>query len=98
MFVDSLTDSIISRASKLPSRPLSAPASLQALVKLPPDQQLLLSLRVKEAPTVMLQNKKATVSIPANIHVLSYLPAGTPEALFELNGVSGRDLGAQHGF
>ncbi|XP_074174122.1 BPI fold-containing family B member 3 [Rhinolophus sinicus] len=59
----------------------------EALVKLPPDQQLLLSLRVKEAPTVMLQNKKATVSIPANIHVLSYLPAGTPEALFELNGV-----------
>uniref|UniRef100_A0A671ELC0 BPI fold-containing family B member 3 n=2 Tax=Rhinolophus ferrumequinum TaxID=59479 RepID=A0A671ELC0_RHIFE len=59
----------------------------EALAKLPPDQQLLLSLRVKEAPTVMLQNKKATVSIPANIHVLSYLPAGTPEALFELNGV-----------
>ncbi|XP_016017698.2 BPI fold-containing family B member 3 [Rousettus aegyptiacus] len=59
----------------------------EALGKLPPDQQLLLSLRVKEAPTVMLQNKKATVSIPANIHVLSYLPTGTPEALFELNGV-----------
>ncbi|ELK04097.1 Long palate, lung and nasal epithelium carcinoma-associated protein 3 [Pteropus alecto] len=59
----------------------------EALGKLPPDQQLLLSLRVKEAPTVMLQNKKAIVSIPANIHVLSYRPAGTPEALFELNGV-----------
>ncbi|XP_039720013.1 BPI fold-containing family B member 3 isoform X1 [Pteropus medius] len=59
----------------------------EALGKLPPDQQLLLSLRVKEAPTVMLQNKKAIVSIPANIHVLSYRPAGTPEALFELNGI-----------
>ncbi|XP_008575523.1 PREDICTED: BPI fold-containing family B member 3 [Galeopterus variegatus] len=59
----------------------------EALGKLPPGQHLLLSLRVKEAPTVMLQNKKATVSIPANIHVLSYVPQGTPEALFELNGV-----------
>ncbi|XP_062933815.1 BPI fold-containing family B member 3 [Cynocephalus volans] len=59
----------------------------EALGKLPPGQHLLLSLRVKKAPTVMLQNKKATVSIPANIHVLSYVPQGTPEALFELNGV-----------
>ncbi|XP_019501240.1 PREDICTED: BPI fold-containing family B member 3 [Hipposideros armiger] len=59
----------------------------EVLVKLPPGQQLLLSLRVKEVPTVTLQSKKATVSIPAVIHVLSYLPAGTPEALFELNGV-----------
>ncbi|XP_010959164.2 BPI fold-containing family B member 3 [Camelus dromedarius] len=59
----------------------------EGLRKLPPGQQLLLSLRVKEAPMVTLQNKKATVSIPADIHVLSYLPKGTPEALFELNGV-----------
>lgn len=44
----------------------------------------------------MLQKKKATVSIPANIHVLSYLPAGTPEALFELNGVSDQRVRAQH--
>ncbi|KAB1262520.1 BPI fold-containing family B member 3, partial [Camelus dromedarius] len=70
-----------------PHAPCSAPASLQGLRKLPPGQQLLLSLRVKEAPMVTLQNKKATVSIPADIHVLSYLPKGTPEALFELNGV-----------
>ncbi|XP_054429862.1 BPI fold-containing family B member 3 [Pteronotus mesoamericanus] len=59
----------------------------EALWALPPGQQLLLSLRVKKAPAVTLQNKKATVSIPANIRVLSYLPAGTPEALLELNGV-----------
>ncbi|XP_066242327.1 BPI fold-containing family B member 3 isoform X2 [Saccopteryx leptura] len=59
----------------------------EALGKLPPGQQLLLSLWVKEVPVVTLQNKKATVSIPVNIHVLSYLPAGTPEDLFELNGV-----------
>ncbi|XP_047626285.1 BPI fold-containing family B member 3 [Phacochoerus africanus] len=59
----------------------------KALRKLPPGQQLLLSLRVKEAPAVTLQNKKATVSVPADIHVLFYLHKGTPEALFELNGV-----------
>ncbi|XP_006881754.1 PREDICTED: BPI fold-containing family B member 3 [Elephantulus edwardii] len=59
----------------------------EALGKLPPGQNLLLSLRVKEAPTVTLQNKKATVSIPATIHVQSYVSKGTPEALFDLNGV-----------
>ncbi|KAF4023544.1 hypothetical protein G4228_015445 [Cervus hanglu yarkandensis] len=58
-----------------------------ALRKLPPGQQLLLSLRVKKAPTVTLQNHKATVSIPTTIHVLSYLPKGAHEALFQLNGV-----------
>uniref|UniRef100_A0A8I3PMR5 BPI fold-containing family B member 3 n=1 Tax=Canis lupus familiaris TaxID=9615 RepID=A0A8I3PMR5_CANLF len=57
----------------------------EALGNLPPGQQLLLSMRVKEAPSVTLQNKKATISIPANIHVLSYHPKGTNEALFELN-------------
>ncbi|XP_045689260.1 BPI fold-containing family B member 3 [Phyllostomus hastatus] len=59
----------------------------EALGGLAPGQQLLLSFWVKKAPTVTLQNKKATVSIPADIHVLSYLPAGTPEALLELTGV-----------
>ncbi|XP_057559549.1 BPI fold-containing family B member 3 [Hippopotamus amphibius kiboko] len=59
----------------------------EGLKKLPPGQQLLLSLWVKEAPTVTLQNKKATVSIPASIHVLSYLLKGTHEAFFQLNGV-----------
>ncbi|XP_045666015.1 BPI fold-containing family B member 3 [Ursus americanus] len=59
----------------------------EALGKLPPGQQLLLSMRVKEAPSVTLQNGKATISIPANVHVLSYHPKGTPEALFELNAV-----------
>ncbi|KAM9059327.1 LOW QUALITY PROTEIN: BPI fold-containing family B member 3 [Megaptera novaeangliae] len=67
-------------------------AELAALVpetlrKLPPGQQLLLSLRVKEAPTVTLQDKKTMVSVPANIHVLSYLPRGTREAFFQLNRV-----------
>ncbi|XP_004442525.1 PREDICTED: BPI fold-containing family B member 3 [Ceratotherium simum simum] len=59
----------------------------EALGRLPAGQPLLLSLRVKEAPTVTLQKKKATVSIAANIHVLSYPPKRAPEALFELNGV-----------
>ncbi|XP_077016081.1 BPI fold-containing family B member 3 [Tamandua tetradactyla] len=59
----------------------------EVLGKLPPNQHLLLSLRVKEAPTVTLQKKKATVSIPAAIHVKFYGPKGAPEALFELNGV-----------
>uniref|UniRef100_A0A8C0I2D0 BPI fold containing family B member 3 n=1 Tax=Balaenoptera musculus TaxID=9771 RepID=A0A8C0I2D0_BALMU len=59
----------------------------ETLRKLPPGQQLLLSLRVKEAPTVTLQDKKAMVSVPANIHVLSYLPKGTREAFFQLNRV-----------
>ncbi|KAM7125131.1 BPI fold-containing family B member 3 isoform 1-T2 [Molossus nigricans] len=59
----------------------------EVLGKLPPGQQLLLSLWVKEAPTVTLRSKKATVSIPATIHVLNSLPAGTPEILFKLNGV-----------
>lgn len=61
----------------------------QALGKLPPGQYLFLSLRVTKAPMVLLQNKKATVSIPASIHVLSSIPQGTPVALFQLNGVSG---------
>ncbi|XP_020006909.1 BPI fold-containing family B member 3 isoform X2 [Castor canadensis] len=59
----------------------------EALGKLPPGRHLLLSLKVKEVPTVMLQSKKATVSIAAIIHVLSFIPQGTPEALFQLNGV-----------
>lgn len=70
--------------------PCSAPVSPQALGKLPPGQQLLLSLRVKEAPTVTLQKKKATVSIPATIHVLSSVPQGTPTALFQLDEVRGQ--------
>ena len=72
----------------MPPCPWLCPASLQALRKLPPGQQLLLSLRVKEAPTVTLQSHKATVSIPTTIHVLSYFPQGAHEALFQLNGVS----------
>ncbi|XP_048203409.1 BPI fold-containing family B member 3 [Perognathus longimembris pacificus] len=58
-----------------------------ALGKLPPDRNLMLLLRVKEAPLVTLQSKKATVSIPAAIHVLASVPQGSPEALFQLNGV-----------
>ncbi|XP_032150786.1 BPI fold-containing family B member 3 [Sapajus apella] len=59
----------------------------EALGKLPPHQDLLLSLRVKEAPMVTLHDKKALVSIPASIHVLFSVPQGTPESLFELDGV-----------
>ncbi|XP_004698281.1 BPI fold-containing family B member 3 [Echinops telfairi] len=59
----------------------------EALGMLPAGQHLLLSLRVKEAPSVSLQNKKATISIPAALHVQSYVPTGTPEALFELKVV-----------
>ncbi|KAM5246096.1 BPI fold-containing family B member 3 [Ctenodactylus gundi] len=59
----------------------------EPLGKLPPGQPLLLSLRVKEAPTVKLQSRKATISIPATIHVLSSVPRGTPSVLLRLNGV-----------
>ncbi|XP_002747325.2 BPI fold-containing family B member 3 [Callithrix jacchus] len=59
----------------------------EALGKLPPHQHLLLSLRVKEAPMVTLHDKKALVSILASIHVLFSVPQGTPESLFELDGV-----------
>nr|XP_039335617.1 BPI fold-containing family B member 3 [Saimiri boliviensis boliviensis] len=59
----------------------------EALGKLPPHQHLLLSLRVKEAPVVTLHDKKALVFIPASIHVLFSVPQGTPESLFELDGV-----------
>ncbi|XP_007522773.1 BPI fold-containing family B member 3 [Erinaceus europaeus] len=59
----------------------------ETLGKLPAGQNLLLSLRVKEAPTVTLQSKKATVSIPATIHVQFYQPSGIPESLFDLSGV-----------
>ncbi|XP_004630870.1 BPI fold-containing family B member 3 [Octodon degus] len=59
----------------------------EALGNLPPGQHLLLSLRVKELPTITLQNKKATVSIPATIHVLAPAPQGTPVALFQMNEV-----------
>ncbi|EHB11316.1 Long palate, lung and nasal epithelium carcinoma-associated protein 3 [Heterocephalus glaber] len=76
----------------VPSNILMTTSGLAALVpealgKLPPGQHLLLSLRVKEAPTISLQKKKATVSIPATIHVLSAVPQGTPSALFQLNEV-----------
>lgn len=84
--LESLADSI-SGAHKLPRALLSA--SLQVLGKLPRGQQLLLRLQVKQAPAVTLQKKKAAVSIAANIRVLPHLPAGTPDALLELNGVSG---------
>ncbi|XP_040837063.1 BPI fold-containing family B member 3 [Ochotona curzoniae] len=59
----------------------------EALGKWPSDQHLLLSLRVKELPTVTLQKKKATITIPASIRVLASAPPGTPETLFELNTV-----------
>ncbi|KAK7807392.1 hypothetical protein U0070_025024 [Myodes glareolus] len=59
----------------------------EALGKLPPGQPLRLSLRVTKAPMVVLRSKKATVSIPVTIHVLSSVPQGSPAALFQMNGV-----------
>ncbi|MBZ3883664.1 BPI fold-containing family B member 3 [Sciurus carolinensis] len=59
----------------------------EALGTLPPGQHLLLFLRVKDAPGVTLQSKKATVSIPASIRVLFSVPGGTPEPLCQLNAV-----------
>ncbi|ELK27157.1 Long palate, lung and nasal epithelium carcinoma-associated protein 3 [Myotis davidii] len=70
-----------------PSDDLDHCSTSPVLGKVPPGQQLLLRLQVKEAPAVTLQKKKATVSIAANIHVLPHRPAGTPAALLELNGV-----------
>ncbi|XP_004687026.1 PREDICTED: BPI fold-containing family B member 3 [Condylura cristata] len=59
----------------------------ESLGRLTPGKNLLLSLRVKEAPTITLQNKKATVSIPATIRVQSYQEKEAPEELFDLSGV-----------
>ncbi|KAL0595208.1 BPI fold-containing family B member 3, partial [Plecturocebus cupreus] len=75
--------------------PINAPLTttdLAALLpeapgKLPLHQRFLLSLRVKEAPTVTLHDKKALVSIPARVRVLFGVPHGTPESLFELDRV-----------
>uniref|UniRef100_A0A8C6S1X3 BPI fold containing family B, member 3 n=1 Tax=Nannospalax galili TaxID=1026970 RepID=A0A8C6S1X3_NANGA len=81
-----ITPELVPRNIPLTTTDLAALAP-EALGKLPPGQNLLLSLRVTKAPMVLLQSKKATVSIPATIHVLSSVPQGTPVALFQLNGV-----------
>ncbi|EDL06047.1 antimicrobial peptide RYA3 [Mus musculus] len=81
-----ITPEMVPRNVPLTTTDLAALAP-EALGKLPPAQHLLLSLRVTKSPMVLLQNKKATVSIPVTIHVLSSVPQGTPVALFQLNGV-----------
>ncbi|XP_036605680.1 BPI fold-containing family B member 3 [Trichosurus vulpecula] len=59
----------------------------KALGTLPPDQPLLITLRVKEAPGFMLKSGKASVSLPATMEVFVYHPHGTPNSLFLLNSV-----------
>ncbi|CAH6777048.1 BPI fold-containing family B member 3 [Phodopus roborovskii] len=82
-----ITPEMVPRNIPLTTTDLAALAP-EALGKLPPGQHLLLSLRVTKAPMVTLQSKKATVSIPAAIHVLSSsVPQGSPVALFQMNGV-----------
>ncbi|EGW00267.1 Long palate, lung and nasal epithelium carcinoma-associated protein 4 [Cricetulus griseus] len=81
-----ITPEMVPRNIPLTTTDLAALAP-EVLGKLPPGQNLLLSLRVAKAPMVTLQNKKATVSIPATIHVLSSVPQGSPVALFQMNGV-----------
>ncbi|KAL1786571.1 BPI fold-containing family B member 3 [Sigmodon hispidus] len=81
-----ITSEMVPRNIPLTTTDLAALAP-EALGKLPPAQHLLLSLRVTKAPMVMLQSKKATVSIPATINVLSSVPQGRPVALFQMNGV-----------
>ncbi|XP_028631172.1 BPI fold-containing family B member 3 isoform X2 [Grammomys surdaster] len=81
-----ITPEMVPRNIPLTTTDLAALAP-EALGKLPPGQHLLLSLRVTKSPMVLLQNKKATVSIPVTIHVLSSVPQGTPVALFQMNGV-----------
>ncbi|KAM7327067.1 hypothetical protein ACRRTK_013434 [Alexandromys fortis] len=81
-----ITTEMVPRNIPLTTTDLAALAP-EALGKLPPGQPLLLSLRVTKAPMVALQSKKATVSIPVTIRVLSSVPQGSPVALFQMNGV-----------
>uniref|UniRef100_A0A4X2LAK9 BPI fold containing family B member 3 n=1 Tax=Vombatus ursinus TaxID=29139 RepID=A0A4X2LAK9_VOMUR len=60
----------------------------KALGTLAPDQPLLITLRVKEAPAFVLKTGKAFVSLPAALEVLIYHPHGTANSLFSLNLVS----------
>ncbi|XP_043836729.1 BPI fold-containing family B member 3 [Dromiciops gliroides] len=59
----------------------------KALESLPPDQPLLITLRVKKAPEFMLKTGKASVSIPESIEVFVHHSQGTRESLFSLNSV-----------
>ncbi|XP_076427027.1 BPI fold-containing family B member 3 isoform X2 [Peromyscus maniculatus bairdii] len=81
-----ITPEVVPRNIPLTTTDLAALAP-EALGKLPPGQHLLLSIRVTKAPLVVLKSKKASVSIPATIHVLSSVPQGSPVALFQMNGV-----------
>ncbi|XP_003758989.1 BPI fold-containing family B member 3 [Sarcophilus harrisii] len=59
----------------------------KALGALPPDQFLLISLRVKEVPTFVLKSGKASLSLTASMEVFVYHPHGTSQSLFSLNSV-----------
>ncbi|XP_038606544.1 BPI fold-containing family B member 3 [Tachyglossus aculeatus] len=62
-----------------------ASAIPEALGNLPPDQKLLLTLRVKKSPEVTLEKDKATVSIPVSIEVLAGSQFEVAESLFVLD-------------
>ncbi|XP_039765995.1 BPI fold-containing family B member 3 [Ornithorhynchus anatinus] len=57
----------------------------EPLGNLPPDQQLLLTPRVKKTPAVTLQKAKATVSVPVSVEVLAGPQLQVPQSLFVLD-------------
>uniref|UniRef100_A0A6I8N467 BPI fold containing family B member 3 n=1 Tax=Ornithorhynchus anatinus TaxID=9258 RepID=A0A6I8N467_ORNAN len=59
----------------------------EPLGNLPPDQQLLLTPRVKKTPAVTLQKAKATVSVPVSVEVLAGPQLQVPQSLFVLDSV-----------
>uniref|UniRef100_G3VYE7 BPI fold containing family B member 3 n=1 Tax=Sarcophilus harrisii TaxID=9305 RepID=G3VYE7_SARHA len=65
----------------------------KALGALPPDQFLLISLRVKEVPTFVLKSGKASLSLTASMEVFVYHPHGTSQSLFSLNSVMELEVG-----
>ncbi|XP_068963332.1 BPI fold-containing family B member 3 [Petaurus breviceps papuanus] len=59
----------------------------KTLGALPPDQALMITLRVRETPTFVLKSGKASVTLPASMEVLVYHSHGTSDSLFSLNAV-----------
>ncbi|XP_001381806.2 BPI fold-containing family B member 3 [Monodelphis domestica] len=59
----------------------------EALGTLPPDENLLITLRVKKAPAFTLTSGKASMTIPASMELFIYHPHGTPESLLSLSSV-----------
>uniref|UniRef100_F6REI1 BPI fold containing family B member 3 n=1 Tax=Monodelphis domestica TaxID=13616 RepID=F6REI1_MONDO len=59
----------------------------EALGTLRPDENLLITLRVKKAPAFTLTSGKASMTIPASMELFIYHPHGTPESLLSLSSV-----------